>query len=80
MSADAALVRREAVEGPVLVIGTGLIGASVGLALRRAGVEVLLSDVDEENLRVAREAGAGRVLEDDDVPVLVVAAVPPRSL
>ena len=68
----------DAVEGPVLVIGTGLIGASVALALRRAGVDVLLSDPDPENLRIAREAGAGRVLESDDVPAIVVVAVPPR--
>jgi prephenate dehydrogenase len=76
---QAAEGRREAVQGPVLVIGTGLIGASVALALRRAGVDVLLSDADAENLRIAREAGAGRVLESDDVPALVVVAVPPRS-
>ena len=67
-----------AVQGPVLIVGTGLIGTSVALSLRRAGVEVLLSDLDEENLRIAREAGAGRMLESDDVPGLVVAAVPPR--
>lgn len=68
----------EAVEGPVLVVGTGLIGASVALALRRAGVDVLLSDTDPENLRIAREAGAGRVVESDDVPAVVIVAVPPR--
>ena len=68
----------DAVMGPVLVVGTGLIGTSVALALRRAGVDVLLSDVDEPNLRIAREAGAGRMLESDDLPVIVVAAVPPR--
>lgn len=67
-----------AVEGPVLVIGTGLIGTSVALSLRRAGVDVLLTDIDDENLRIAREVGAGRMLERDDVPVIVVAAVPPR--
>jgi prephenate dehydrogenase len=68
----------DAVAGPVLIVGTGLIGTSVALALRRAGVDVLLSDVDETNLRIAREAGAGRRLETDDIPTLVVAAVPPR--
>ena len=67
-----------AVDGPVLVVGTGLIGTSVALALRRAEVEVLLSDVDPENLSIAQAAGAGRVLEDDDRPALVVVAVPPR--
>ncbi len=70
--------RPGAVDGPVLVVGTGLIGTSVALSLRRAGVDVLLSDIHDENLRIAREAGAGRMLESDDVPSLVVVAVPPR--
>lgn len=64
--------------GPVLVIGSGLIGASVALSLRRAEVDVLLSDVDPENLQVAVAAGAGRPVADGDRPVLVVVAVPPR--
>ncbi len=68
----------DAVAGPVLVIGAGLIGTSVALALTRAGVEVLLHDVDAENLRVAVESGAGRVLAGGDRPVIVVVAVPPR--
>ena len=66
------------VDGPVLVIGTGLIGTSVALSLRRAGVDVLLSDVDPEHLRIAQEAGAGRPLADGDLPTVVVVAVPPR--
>lgn len=64
--------------GPVLVVGSGLIGASVALALVRAGADVLLRDVRAENLAVAVAAGAGRPVEADDVPVLVVVAVPPR--
>jgi len=67
-----------AVDGPVLVIGTGLIGTSVALALRRADVEVLLSDVDPSNLAIAEQGGAGRALQDHDRPALVVVAVPPR--
>ena len=67
-----------AVEGPVLVVGTGLIGTSVALALRRADVDVLLSDLDAENLRIAEGNGAGRVLDAGDRPALVVVAVPPR--
>ncbi|MCV0022314.1 prephenate dehydrogenase, partial [Mobiluncus curtisii] len=31
-------------QGPVLIIGAGLIGGSIGLALRRAGVDVYLRD------------------------------------
>jgi prephenate dehydrogenase len=67
------------IDGAVLVIGTGLIGTSVALSLRRAGVDVLLSDVDRGHLAIAVEAGAGRELTDGDVPVVVVVAVPPRG-
>lgn len=66
------------IDGSVLVIGTGLIGTSVALSLRRAGVDVVLSDVDAEHLAVARAAGAGRDLSDADRPAIVVVAVPPR--
>ncbi len=66
------------ISGSVLVIGTGLIGTSVALSLRRAGVDVLLSDVDDANLSIAVAAGAGRTLADEDAPSIVVVAVPPR--
>jgi prephenate dehydrogenase len=42
----------------VTVIGTGLIGGSVGLALRRAGLEVRGYDVDSARARQAWELGA----------------------
>ena len=64
--------------GPVLIVGTGLIGTSIALSLRRADVAVLLSDVDDESIRIATEAGAGRRLTEGDRPVIVVVAVPPR--
>jgi len=63
---------------PILVVGSGLIGTSVALALTRAGAQVLLSDVDQANLDIAVAAGAGRPLTDGDVPAIVVVAVPPR--
>lgn len=62
---------------PVLVIGSGLIGTSVALALRRAGVDVLVSDVNPGSVGTAVELGAGRPLEQDDVPAVIVVAVPP---
>jgi len=41
------------------IIGTGLIGASVGLAAKRAGVEQVDGyDVSESTLETARERGA----------------------
>ena len=45
--------------GPVEVVGTGLLGTSIGLACRRAGIEVLLTDVASEHLRTASGLGAG---------------------
>lgn len=65
-------------DGPVLIIGSGLIGASIGLALRRAGVDVLLSDTDPTSIATAIASGAGRELAPDDEPAIVVVAVPPR--
>ncbi|HEY2240380.1 MAG TPA: prephenate dehydrogenase [Streptosporangiaceae bacterium] len=46
----------------VVVVGTGLIGTSVALALRRAGADVWLSDTDPAAATLAAELGAGRVL------------------
>lgn len=68
----------EAVEGPVLIVGTGLIGTSIALALQRAGVEVLLEDKNPLALQEAAYRGAGSVLSEQS-PVLVVIAVPPLA-
>ncbi len=66
--------------GPVEIVGVGLLGTSVALACRRAGLEVLLSDVSAEHLRTASGLGAGRPRTADDRPQLVVVAVPPDHL
>jgi len=66
--------------GPVEIIGTGLLGTSVGLACRRAGLEVLLSDAVTAHVRTARGLGAGRQRQQSDRPQLVVVAVPPAQL
>ncbi|MBB3044497.1 prephenate dehydrogenase [Nocardioides soli] len=71
--------RRE-LTGPVEVIGTGLLGTSVALACRRAGIEVLLTDVSADHVRTASALGAGRPRADGDRPQLVVVAVPPDHL
>ena len=72
--------RSEWLTGPVLVVGAGLLGTSVGLACRRSGLEVLLSDLAVEHVRTASGMGAGRALADGDAPQLVVVAVPPDHL
>ena len=66
--------------GPVEIVGTGLIGTSIALACRRAGLEVLLSDVNGEHVRTASGLGAGRAKSHHDLPQLVVVAVPPDHL
>lgn len=67
--------------GPVLIIGTGLVGASVGCALTAAGEEVHLRDKVQSHARVAEGRGAGRVEDiDPEAVALVVVAVPPRAL
>lgn len=68
------------VAGPVLVIGSGLLGASVGLALRRADVKVWLDDTDAEALAEACARGAGEPwIEGAEPPRVVIVAVPPAS-
>ncbi|MYV58327.1 prephenate dehydrogenase [Streptomyces sp. SID4931] len=60
-----------------IVVGTGLIGTSVALALSRRGVTVYLDDTDTTAARTAEALGAGS-LEVPGKPVdLAVLAVPP---
>ncbi len=63
--------------GPVLIVGTGLIGTSVALALRRAGVPVLLSDTDPTALSQAALRCADTAPGPWLPPRLVVVATPP---
>ncbi len=68
--------------GPVLVVGTGLVGTSVGLALTAAGVRVRLRDSDRAALTVASSRGAGHAesAADAEPPACVVVAVPPAQV
>jgi prephenate dehydrogenase len=61
----------------VLVVGTGLMGTSVALALRAHGVEVLLFDRHAPAARLAADLGAGSVAEPGAHAELAVIAVPP---
>ncbi|HWD83528.1 MAG TPA: prephenate dehydrogenase [Kribbella sp.] len=62
--------------GPVRIVGTGLIGTSIGLALARLGVVVELVDGNPDNALMAERIGAGARLVEIE-PQLVVVAVPP---
>ncbi|QWC85166.1 prephenate dehydrogenase [Nocardioidaceae bacterium] len=66
--------------GPVLVVGAGLLGTSVGLALTRVGVRVLLEDVSRDHVRTATSLGAGHPWRPGEEPQLVVVCVPPDVL
>jgi prephenate dehydrogenase len=73
-----------AVPGAVVVIGTGLMGTSVALALRAARAQVWLADQNADALRLAVSLGAGHPLPaaglaegPADVAVL---AVPPAAV
>ena len=61
------------------MIGAGLLGTSIGLAARRQGLTVYLSDVREEHVRTASGLGAGEPYAGQPVQ-LVVVAVPPDHL
>jgi len=63
----------------VHVIGAGLLGTSVGLALSKAGWSVSLSDRDPAAERLAADLGAGSVGAPAADPDLVVVAVPPSG-
>lgn len=63
--------------GTVLVVGTGLLGASAGLALRARGVDVALDDPSPTARALARDVGAGRLAGPGEEPALVLVAAPP---
>jgi prephenate dehydrogenase len=62
----------------VRIVGTGLIGASLGIALSRAGYQVSLDDPSPTAAALARDLGAGVLASDTAaVPDVVVVAAPP---
>jgi prephenate dehydrogenase len=65
------------VAGQVRIVGTGLLGASIGHALTARGVDVILHDTSRSNLQLAIDYGAGRAAAPGDDPALVIVAVPP---
>lgn len=64
---------------PTQVIGCGLIGTSVALALREQGIEVYLEDADPATAADAAARGAGQVGQAP-APAAVVVAVPPAAV
>jgi prephenate dehydrogenase len=67
-------------QGPVEVVGAGLLGTSIALACRRAGLEVWLADINPEHVRTATGLAAGAPRPEGARPQLIVVAVPPDHL
>ena len=78
-SADSTPARR--VDGrlheQVRIVGSGLLGASIGLGLSARGVDVIVDDASPSTRGLAIAYGAGRAPGPDDAPGLIVVAVPP---
>lgn len=63
--------------GQVHIIGSGLLGTSIGLGLTNLGVDVSLEDSSPAVLSLAKDFGAGRALNKEDNIALVIVCVPP---
>jgi prephenate dehydrogenase len=70
--------------GSAVVVGTGLIGTSVALALSERGATVWLTDADSGAARLAADLGAGAQLPETGPPGgtadLAVLAMPPEAV
>jgi prephenate dehydrogenase len=69
-------------QGRVAVIGTGLIGTSIALALREHGSTVWLADSDPAAACLAADLGAGELLPENaaEAADVAVIAVPPAAV
>jgi prephenate dehydrogenase len=65
------------VPGQVRIVGAGLLGSSIGLALVSRGIDVILAGSSKSTLALAVDYGAGRLEAAGDTPGLVIVAVPP---
>lgn len=59
------------------MVGAGLLGTSIGLALSKKGVDVIVSDASPAAQSLAIDYGAGRPPADNDSPSIIVVCVPP---
>ena len=63
--------------GTCRIVGAGLLGTSIGLALTKAGLDVVIEDATPTNARLAIDYGAGRKASESDNPSIIVVCVPP---
>lgn len=65
------------ISGQVRIVGAGLLGTSLGLALRKQNIDVIISDTSRASQALAIDYGAGREPLASDNPALVLVCVPP---
>jgi prephenate dehydrogenase len=70
-------VKDSRLTGPIKIVGTGLIGTSIGLGLKSKGLEVLLEDASPAVLSLAIDFGAGTKYQVGQEPELIVVCAPP---
>lgn len=63
--------------GTVRIVGAGLLGTSIGLALAKHNVDVVIEDSSPANQSLAIDYGAGRKPASNDLPALIIVCVPP---
>lgn len=64
--------------GKVRIVGAGLIGTSIGLALTKQGADVSITSQTQKSVDLAISYGAGRAVAEGDAPDLIVVCVPPK--
>lgn len=74
MSPDA---KKPRLTGQVRIVGSGLLGTSIALALHSQGIDVILDDISPSTVQLAVDLGAGRTPAAADTPALIVVCVPP---
>ncbi|MFM6980449.1 MAG: prephenate dehydrogenase, partial [Micrococcales bacterium] len=65
------------IKSQVRIVGAGLLGTSIGLALTKLGVDVIIASQSKASTALAIDYGAGRAASDHDQPALIVVCVPP---
>mgnify|MGYP000231612824 CR=1 FL=1 len=65
------------IRSQVRIVGAGLLGTSIGLALSKLGIDVAITSASKASAALAIDMGAGRAVTDHDDPGLIVVCVPP---
>lgn len=69
------------INGPIKIVGCGLIGTSIALRLKEHGISLLLSDSSEKNLLLAQDLLRTNLEQKESIePELVVVATPPDMI